>query len=298
MRRVQSLFIAAVVLCLSACLAAPCPASASGSRKRANTAPGDAQDAAALVRTTIQHEIKAAEEDHTRWRYKLRKQTATGSYTREVIDTDEGSVARTIAINDKPLTPEQRIADDQRLEKFLASPADQQKKRREAKQDEAQVKKMFQSFPEAFVYSYAEPPAKGAESVKLKFDPNPAYTPTSHETQVFAALTGAMTIDPVHQRIVKMDGHLMRDVKFGYGILAHLDQGGKFFMEKTRVAGDYWTLTSLKLSFRGKALMFKSLTLNEEQSFSDFHHVPHGISLKQGVEMLSKPASDSTVARN
>ena len=259
---------------------------------------GASQDAATLVRTTIQHELKAADEDHTRWRYKLRKKTATGSYTREVIDTDEGSVARTVALNDQPLTPEKRAADDLRLQKFLATPADQEKKRREAKQDEAQVKKMFQSFPDAFVYSYADPASKAGESVTLKFDPNPDYTPASRENQVFAAMTGAMTIDTIHQRILKMDAHLMRDVKFGYGILGHLDQGGKFSMEKSKVADDYWMLTSLKLNFRGKALMFKSLTLNEEQTFSDFHRVPSGITLKQGVEMLSKTASDSTVTQN
>ena len=301
MKRPKNIFIAALTLFISFSLAFAAPAAPSSrSHRRAKAArpAGVNEDAATLVRNTIQHELKSAEEDHTRWRYKLRKKTATGSQTREVIDTDQGSVARTIAINDQPLTPEQRAADDQRLQKFLDTPADQEKKRRQARQDEAQVRKMFQSFPDAFVYSYADPAAKGGPIVTLKFEPNPNYTPTSRENQVFAAMTGAMTVDTVHQRILKMDARLMRDVKFGYGVLGHLEQGGKFSMEKSKVAGDYWTLTSLKLNFRGKALMFKSITLNEDQEFSDFHHVPRGISLKQGVEMLGKPASDSAVARN
>lgn len=134
--------------------------------------------------------------------------------------------------------------------------------------------------------------------MNLKFEPNPNYKPTSRETTVFAAMAGNMTIDKQHQRILKMDAHLMREVKFGYGVLARLEQGGKFSMEKSKVANDYWTLTTLKLNFKGKALFFKSLTLQEEQEFSDFHRVPSGISLQQGVEMLSKPASDSKVAQN
>ncbi len=293
----------AMTVCAGLVFAASSPARKT-SHRRTRTAPastassGSSDDAGTLVRNTVQHELKAADEDHTRWRYKLRKTTATGTQTREIVDTDQGGVARTIAINDKPLTPEQRAADDKRLQDFLASPAAQEKKRREARQDEAQVKKMFQSFPDAFIYSYAGPSAQGQQIVNLKFEPNPNYKPTSRETTVFAAMAGNMTIDKQHQRIVKMDAHLMREVKFGYGVLARLEQGGKFSMVKTKVANDYWTLTALKLNFKGKALFFKSLTLDEEQEFSDFHRVSPGISLKQGVEMLSTPASDYPVSKN
>src|SRR4051812_13696540 len=71
-------------------------------------APQSRQAAEALVRRTVNKEVADMQNPTDFWRYHLRKVTASGSQTRDMIETKEGIVARTIAVNDQPLTPEQR----------------------------------------------------------------------------------------------------------------------------------------------------------------------------------------------
>ena len=39
-------------------------------------------------------------------------------------------------------------------------------------------------------------------------------------------MIGEIWIDPVHQRVVRLEGHLQQDVDFGWGILGRLNKGG------------------------------------------------------------------------
>jgi hypothetical protein len=37
-----------------------------------------------------------------------------------------------------------------------------------------------------------------------------------------------MTVDTKQERLVTLNGHLIDDVKFGFGVLGHLDRGSTF----------------------------------------------------------------------
>ena len=71
-------------------------------------APQSRQAADALVRRTVNKEVADMQNPADFWRYHLRKESASGSQTRDMVETKQGIVARTIAVNDQPLTPEQR----------------------------------------------------------------------------------------------------------------------------------------------------------------------------------------------
>jgi hypothetical protein len=44
----------------------------------------------------------------------------------------------------------------------------------------------------------------------------------------------------------------------------------------------------MSLAFTGKILLFKSLAIKSDETFSDFHEVPNNTSFAQGVEMLKE----------
>ncbi len=252
-------------------------------------------DPNALVAEVVRNEVNAKQSGS--YMFRDFKQTPDSSSLKELIETKDGTIARTLAVNGKPLTPEQRAQDDQRLQELLADPSKMAAKRKEQKEDEDRVQKMFVELPKAFIYQYdGTEEGKSGPVIRLKFQPNPHYSPSSRETSVYRAMNGSMLVDETSRRLVKIEATLFRDVNFGWGILGHLDKGGHFFVEQGRVGGDDWEPIYTNIQFTGKVLFFKTINMREVETTNDYHRVPNGLTLAQGIELLKK--SPDQVAEN
>ena len=193
-----------------------------------------------LVRRAAANEIKA-NESHVYFMFKDRNEDKGHSNTKEVVQTPQGGLTRTIAINDQPLTPEQRAKDDQKLQKFANDPEARRKRKESTKEDDERDALMLSSLPDAFLYTYAgEEPGPSGPVVHLTFKPNPKFNPPNHETMVYLGMQGDMLIDAKAVRIAKIDGTLFKDVDFGWGILGRLYKGGKFLIEQKDVGSGHW----------------------------------------------------------
>jgi len=243
-----------------------------------------------LVRRAIANEDKASQE-HARFLYRLRtERPKAGAITKELVETNDGVVARLIAVNDKPPTAEQRQTDDQRLQKLASDPQARTAKRKQQKEDEERTTRMVKALPDAFLYEYDgfEPGKNGQQLIRLKFKPNPRYEAPNRELQVYYGMEGSMLIDPAEERLVKIQAHLFKGVNFGWGILGHLDPGGQFEVEQSRVGGDRWEVANMRLRFTGKILLFKSLNIDEHETAFDYRRAPDDLNLAQGIELLKK----------
>src|SRR5207245_2822258 len=130
--------------------------------------------------------------------------------------------------------------------------------------------------------------APGDDLVKLRFHPNPKYNPPSRVEQVLTGMHGVLLIDAKRNRIAEIDGTLFKEVGFGWGILGHLDKGGHFLVEQTAVPEDGWEVSRMNLSFTGKIMMVKRLTIKSDEVFSDYRPVPRDLTFAQGLELLKK----------
>jgi hypothetical protein len=243
-----------------------------------------------LVRRTIANEDKASKE-RLRFLYRLRTETPkAGAITKELVETNDGAVARLIAVSDRPPTSEERQKDDERLQKLASDPQARDAKRKQQKEDEERTTRMLKALPDAFVYEYDgfEPGKDGQQLFRLKFKPNPKYDPPNRELQVYQGMEGTMLIDPGDERLVKIAAHLFKGVNFGWGILGHLDPGGQFEVEQSHVGGDRWEVTQMRLHFTGKILLFKNLSINEHETAFDYRGAPDNLSFVQGIEFLKK----------
>lgn len=249
-----------------------------------------------LVAKVIDKELHS----HDQGRYMFRdwKQTPESTITKELVETKEGMVARLIAINGQPLTPQQKANEDARLQDLLQHPEQQQKKRKEQKQDNDRIEKLFRELPKAFQYEYEGTENSGqGELIRMKFTPKPDYQPPSRETSVFKAMSGHMWVQIPDHRLARIEAALFRDVGFGWGILGHLDKGGHFFVEQGKLpVNDDWDIISMNIQFTGKILFFKTINMRENEKFSEFRRVPDGLDLAQGVELLNK--SENQVAED
>jgi len=247
--------------------------------------------ASQLVAKVVSNELNAHEQG--RFMYRDQRKTPEGEKTKELVETDAGAVARLIAIDGRPLTPQQRAEEDARLQNLEQHPEVQQQKRREQQQDDEHVKKMFGELPRAFRYQYEGTDfGKSGETLRLNFAPDPQYQPSSREASVFKAMSGKLWVGIPDYRLARIEATLFRDVSFGWGLFGRLDKGGHFFVEQTKVGSLRWESTYVNLQFTGKILLFKTLNLCQVDQLSDFHPVPEGLTLAQGIEMLKKNVSE------
>jgi hypothetical protein len=247
-----------------------------------------------LVRETVKTEIASAS-DCPHFMFLERKQTPNGSQTRLVVETSQATAGMLVALNDKPLSPEQRHAEDLRLRDLMDNPDELRKKMRSEKEDAERTERIVRALPDAFLYEadgteIGKPGLgkEGEELVRLKFRPNPGYHPPSHIEQVLTGMQGQLLIDARDHRIARIDGTLIREVGFGWDILGHLDKGGRFLVEQAYAGDGGWEVTRMSLSFTGRILLFKSINIRSDDAFSEFRLVPSGLTFAAGVQLLKK----------
>src|SRR5262249_53311008 len=105
---------------------------------------------------------------------------------------------------------------------------------------------------------------------------------------VLQGMQGHILIDPRQHRIARIDGTLLKDVGFGWGILGHLDKGGHFLVEQSDTGDGTWDISRMSLAFTGKLLLFKKVDIKTSEGYSECRSVPVGLSFAQAVEMLRK----------
>jgi hypothetical protein len=244
-----------------------------------------------LVRRVIANELRMQDQDHSHWMYHLETVKAGVKETKLVAGTKDGSLALLIARNDHPLTDDQLKQEEQRMNSFIHDQGEQQKQKRAAQEDGAKTKQLLSMLPDAFVFSYVQGSGDTGDTVALDFKPNPAFHPSTREAQVFHEMEGKLTLNRKEDRLAEMNGRLMHDVKFGGGILGHLDQGGTFDVRQDRVGADYWEITRLKVSMKGKALFFKTIGVEQDEARSHFQQLPDTVTLAQAADLLLKEAA-------
>ena len=246
-----------------------------------------------LVRTAVANEVAAANGPDVKHMFHSRRQTPQGSQTRLYVETREAMAGMTIAYNDKPLTSDQLHGEEKRLQGLMANPEQLRRKHSQELENADHTLRIVKALPNAFLYSYeaeedstADMGKPGDHLLRLKFHPNPAYHPPSRVEEVLAGMQGTVSIDPVAQRIARIDGTLFKEVSFGWGILGHLDKGGHFLVEQRDLGDGSWEISRMTLSFTGKILLFKSISMKSDEVFSDFKRVPADITFAKGVSML------------
>jgi hypothetical protein len=248
-----------------------------------------------LVRRAVQNEIRQNTDSNAHFMFKDQRKTAHTSQTKLIVETREAAAGMIVEQDGHPLTPQQQQAEDARLQNYIRNPEQLAWKRRQEKEDADRTMQIVIALPDAFLYE-ADGTAPGSASVgkpgatlvRLKFRPNPKYAPPSREQQVLTAMQGHLLIDPGANRIAEIDATLEKQVAFGWGILGHLDRGGRFLVQQAEVSSHQWDLTRMELSFTGKILLFKNLAIHSSDVFSEFHPVPSNLTFAQGVELLHK----------
>ncbi len=274
----------------------------------AQNAPGPPTDAAAVVRRAVASRM-AMDAAHHPVRFVLHKQDDRRNVTQEIIETPQGDVALLVGVNGNALSANGRAAERARLENLDANPDLQEHRHRREQDDADRVTNLLKLLPDAFVYHYdstvacdvttqpvvlvpgvAAPIAPGtgeaSQCYHMTFTPKPDWDPPNLEAKVLKGMAGEIWIETSDERLCRLQGRLIEDVDFGWGIVGRLDQGGTIDLEQTRIGDKDWELTRMKLNFTGRALMVKTLSYKINEEMGEYERVPAGTDYHRAIKVL------------
>jgi hypothetical protein len=248
-----------------------------------------------LVNRALANELKAVQEGGHPMLYRLRKSTPRLTSTKQIIETRDGAVARLLTINDHQPNPAERQKDNARLDALLDDPSRQRRRKQSEQDDIGRALKVLRVLPRAFLYEYAGSETNGSITLeRYAFSPNPRFRSADLELLVLTAMSGTLAIDVTHERVVRLEGHLLQDVDIGWGILGRLDKGGWITIDQGDVGSGVWRLTRFQMVMSGR-VFFKTRSFETIEEESGFAPVPADLTYQRAIQMLRLGASRPTV---
>jgi len=223
------------------------------------------------------NEVLVIEHPDSYLRYRQHEISDRGDQLRDQIETPDGSVARLIERDGRPLTPDEDAAERDRLNYLLTTPS---AFARHIKNEQANKKMgtdLLQLMPDAMLWSYApnqpqlpsqspsQPDAHASDApplIVLDFKPNPKWSPPTMPSEALTGLEGRVWIDPRSRRMVRLEGDIFQPVNVGLGMLGHLYPGGKVLLEQTNAGGQRWIVEHIDMQFALRVLMVKTVKLH------------------------------------
>jgi hypothetical protein len=237
------------------------------------------------VKNVIYNEMHPSAANNVHWKYRLEKTSASRQETRAVVETQSGSIDRLVAIGGQILSPAKQDDEANRIMKLANDPGQQRKADAARRKDAEQCDSFLKMIPAAFVFEYA---GQSGNAIRLDFKPNPNFQAPSREGRVLQQMAGEMWVDARQQRLISISGRLINEVKFGGGLLGHLEKGGEFSVKRAEIAPGDWELTELTVNMQGKALLFKSIAVQQKEVHSNFERMPNDLSIADAANVLLK----------
>jgi hypothetical protein len=243
-----------------------------------------AQSPQQIIQQVVDSERAADKNDHSNWIFLEESDKPKEHILQWVAGTQRGNVERVLEKDDQQLS-EERQRD--LIEKFLHDTRAQNKQVSEANHDNQQIDDLLKLLPAAFLWTQT---GASATTTSLHFEPAPNFHPPTREARVFSSMTGDVVVDNQQRRICKIRGHLIHDVTFGGGILGRLKERSSFALEQQQVGPSLWELTAIHVHLEGNALLFKSVSLQQDDKRSRFQPEAANITLEQAATtVMSQP---------
>lgn len=241
-----------------------------------------AQSPQQIIQQVVNTERTANQNDHSNWIYLEEIHKPKEHSLQWVAATQQGDVPRVLEKDDQKL-PEPRQRD--LVQEFLHDPKAQKKQLSEANHDNQQIDDLLKLLPVAFIWTQT---GTTTINTSLHFEPAPNFHPPTREARVFSSMTGDLVVDNQQHRIGRMSGHLIHDVTFGGGLLGKLKERSSFSLEQGQVGPSLWQLTSFHVHLEGNALIFKSISLQQDDDRSRFQLEPSTTTLDQAATFVMR----------
>jgi hypothetical protein len=203
----------------------------------------------------------------------------TGSETTQITFYKGNRIARQIEKNGKPLSPGDQEKEDKdvakRVEEIDKKIAKQQA--RAAKGKDAPDEDRRISIAEVLRASKLLNPRRerfrGREVIVFDFEPNPTFDMKNAKSMLkfFGKTAGVMWIDEKDKQVARVDAVLAQSLSIGGGVLAKLNKGATFTLEKERFGDEIWLPSLAEINLSVRVLLVKGINVNQLVRYYDYH---------------------------
>ena len=243
----------------------------------------------ALVEDVVKHQLD--DFHHTSWglRYKVHRITDRDDTVRDLVESADGNVARTLERSGKRLTPEEAGAEEQRLRSLTV--ADMTRRRRSGESTDKFAVELIGVMPKAMTYTLTpgqpQLPQFSGPQVVLNYAPSPEFHPAGTAQSLLVGLAGRLWIDAETHHLLRLEVNITRNLNLVLGILAHIYQGGTMVYEQRPVSGGHYAYSHISIDVRLRELMVKTVPYRSTIDTTDVVVLPSQPPLKQAVDHVA-----------
>ena len=219
------------------------------------------------------------------WSYTAERHNHDHVFREQVIETVDGPVRHLLAVDGHPPTSAQMKEEGDQHQELLKNSSARRTIRKQRDDDDKTMEGLLRIIPDAFIF---EDQGKEGESERIAFHPNPEFKPKTYEQRVLHALDGIVFIDLHERRIARLFGSLETRVKFGYGLIGHVEQGGTTEITRVNLSPGVWKTSAEKIDIDGRLVMLKTINKHQEESRPGFEPVAPDTTFAQALDKFGQ----------
>jgi hypothetical protein len=209
---------------------------------------------------------------------------------------DGEEISTLVARDGKALSDEEQRNENEKARKKIKQQQERQQRRERKEQEGKNDKEKDDPGIEIFLRTcqFVNPRRerfRGQEVLVFDFEGNPEYKPKNLAERLVQRLAGVVWVDEKAHDVARLEAYLVKDVKFGGGMLANLQKGTSFVFEQAFLDDQVWLPTYQEVHVGARLMLVKGVKVNEITRYSDYHRF--------NVETLStigKPLTDGQPA--
>jgi len=242
------------------------------------------QMAKELIRDACYNELQQREK-RTLWSYVAERHSSNHVFREQVIETVDAPVRHLLAVDGYPPTSVQMKEENDRHQELLNNASRRHAIQKQQDNDDKKMEELLRIIPEAFVF---EDQGKEGQAERIAFHPNPGFKPKTYEQRILHALDGIVFIDLHDKRIARLSGSLGIRVKFGYGLIGHMEQGGTTDITRVHLSPGVWKTSAEKIDIDGRFVMLKTINKHQDESRTGFEQVAPDTTFAQALNEIEK----------
>jgi hypothetical protein len=261
----------------------------------------------------VERNQKAAEaltRDYTYHVHIERQDLAKDGAVRKTVTTDSESVTlsgvrvnRIVARDGKPLTPDEIVKENERIDKEVADSHERRAKEEgKGKETDSRGNVVLTASRILELGTFSNPrrvDLNGRPTIVLDYTGDPNAQTHGPAEGVFRDLVGTVWVDEQDRVLIRGQGHFVNDYKIAGGLVANIHKGMNFTFESRRVADNVWIPSVFSGKGSARLLLFDSINGNFSLVTSDYRKFRTGVTIIPTDRVIGpdgQPVADSTAA--
>ena len=241
----------------------------------------------AILKQAVQYQLDDFHHHDWGLQYRVHRTNPKEDSIREVIETEDGNVSRTLTYKGRALTDEEEKGEQERVKAL--TPEAVRKRRDKSESNDKYGIELIHTLPQAMTFTpvAGQPQLPGHRpQVVLDFAPDPKFHPASTTQSLLTGIAGRVWIDAETHHLTRIELRVIQNLNLMFGILARVYQGGTLSYEQKPVSPQHDAYTEIKMDVKLRELMVHVAPYKETLSVTSVRYYPLALSVKDAVNTL------------